>query len=464
MQSIFQFKSRIPWWLSGVSLFIISQSFFQGQLYFEMIQSSGWSGMWFFWAGILGSFIIPLLFAPLWQKLQLPNDNHFYLTRFPGKGGQFLFHFRRIYVGFLVCSFLMALGLITYSNLLCNFTGLPLNATFVLVGIALMVMMWFNTLEFQVKWDFIIMVLYFILILSLIFWIIIPLKSNTTSVHWRDLFPHDTSGWNHWLFYLGFQWWATQQMDGGSMETSRFTGVNQEREARKSAVMAAMASAIASVIIAITAYLLVMNHATSFWSGVLNLIPQNAQILVLLLLTGMMAAQILALSNWGASLIVDNHQANVKLSKVTVLILVGFAMFIALQNQSLIPLTQYIFAISAGVAPFYILRWIFPKIGPWTQVLVMLISLVGTLLYPSIVGFDFVLFELQWEETRTLIIGSLTIIAGLLSVIIFPSFQPTDAWIQILPSRSTWLRRLVIALIMGMLLLWFMTALIAAVL
>jgi len=77
-----------------------------------------------------------------------------------------------------------------------------------------------------------------------------------------------------------------------------------------------------------------------------------------------------------ASLTVDNHQANVKLSMVTGLILVGFAIFIALKKQSLIPLTQYIFAISTGVAPFYILRWIFPKIGPWTQMSVMLISLV----------------------------------------------------------------------------------------
>lgn len=464
MQSIFQFKSRIPWWLSGVSLFIISQSFFQGQLYFEMIQSSGWSGMWFFWAGILGSFIIPLLFAPLWQKLQLPNDNHFYLTRFPGKGGQFLFHFRRIYVGFLVCSFLMALSLITYSNLLCNFTGLPLNATFVLVGIALMIMMWFNTLEFQVKWDFIIMVLYFILILSLIFWIIIPLKSNTTSVHWRDLFPHDSSGWNHWLFYLGFQWWATQQMDGGSMETSRFTGVNQEREARKSALTAALASALSSVIIAITAFVLVKNHAASFWSGVLLMIPENAKIFVFVLLTGMMAAQILALSNWGASLIVDSRHPNNTLSKTIVLILVVCAIFIAIQNQSLIPLTQYLFAISAGVAPFYILRWIFPSIGPWTQIVVMIASLLGTLIYPWVSPPHFTLFHLHVEETRTLIIGCITISLGLISWWITPRFQPSENWISIIPSKKTFLFQLLLALVMGFVLLILMTTIVANVL
>jgi hypothetical protein len=464
MQSIFQFKSRIPWWLSGVSLFIISQSFFQGQLYFEMIQSSGWSGMWFFWAGILGSFIIPLLFAPLWQKLQLPNDNHFYLTRFPGKGGQFLFHFRRIYVGFLVCSFLMALSLITYSNLLCNFTGLPLNATFVLVGIALMIMMWFNTLEFQVKWDFIIMVLYFILILSLIFWIIIPLKSNTTSVHWRDLFPHDSSGWNLWFFYLGFQWWATQQMDGGSMETSRFTGVNQEREARKSALTAALASALSSVIIAITAFVLVKNHAASFWSGVLLMIPENAKIFVFVLLTGMMAAQILALSNWGDSLIVDSRHPNNTLSKTIVLILVVCAIFIAIQNQSLIPLTQYLFAISAGVAPFYILRWIFPSIGPWTQIVVMIASLLGTLIYPWVSPPHFTLFHLHVEETRTLIIGCITISLGLISWWITPRFQPSENWISIIPSKKTFLFQLLLALVMGFVLLILMTTIVANVL
>jgi hypothetical protein len=308
------------------------------------------------------------------------------------------------------------------------------------------------------------MVLYFILILSLIFWIIIPLKSNTTSVHWRDLFPHDSSGWNLWFFYLGFQWWATQQMDGGSMETSRFTGVNQEREARKSALTAALASALSSVIIAITAFVLVKNHAASFWSGVLLMIPENAKIFVFVLLTGMMAAQILALSNWGASLIVDSRHPNNTLSKTIVLILVVCAIFIAIQNQSLIPLTQYLFAISAGVAPFYILRWIFPSIGPWTQIVVMIASLLGTLIYPWVSPPHFTLFHLHVEETRTLIIGCITISLGLISWWITPRFQPSENWISIIPSKKTFLFQLLLALVMGFVLLILMTTIVANVL
>ncbi len=464
MQSIFQFKNRIPWWLSGVSLFIISQSFFQGQLYFEIIQSSDWSGIWLFWSGTLGAFIIPLLFSRLWHKLQLPNDNHFYPIRFPGKGGLFLFHFRRFYVGILVCSFLMALGLITYAQFISSFIGLSIATTFIFIGIILLAMMWFNNLEFQVRWDFVIMVLYFILFILLIYWIILPLKSNASPIGWSNLLPNDQAGWSHWIFYVGFQWWATQQMDGGSFETARFAGVDQEKAARKSAILATVASAISSVIIAITAYLLVQHHAASFWTGVLEWIPNPAKYFVVLLLTGMMAAQILALSNWGASLIVDSKQENVQLSKITVMILVGFAICIAFQNQSLVQVTHYIFAISAGVAPFYILRWIFPSIGPWTQVVVMLTSFMGTLFYPLLLPQDYSILQLRTEETRTLIVGSITIIAGLLSWLILPPFHPSEHWLSVIPSKRVFLLQLMQALALGIILLVVMIAIVALIL
>jgi hypothetical protein len=37
------------------------------------------SGMWMIWAGWLGVFVIPLVFAPLWRKMDFlpyPMDKH----------------------------------------------------------------------------------------------------------------------------------------------------------------------------------------------------------------------------------------------------------------------------------------------------------------------------------------------------------------------------------------------------
>jgi len=51
----------------------------QGQLVTGIIAEHGMLGMWMFWAGWLGIFVIPLVFAPLWRKMDLmpyPMDKH----------------------------------------------------------------------------------------------------------------------------------------------------------------------------------------------------------------------------------------------------------------------------------------------------------------------------------------------------------------------------------------------------
>lgn len=74
----------------------------QGQLLSGIIAEHGMSGMWMIWGGWLGVFVIPIVFAPLWRKMDFMTDNQFLLFRFPGKSGRFLHQFRAIYVGVLL--------------------------------------------------------------------------------------------------------------------------------------------------------------------------------------------------------------------------------------------------------------------------------------------------------------------------------------------------------------------------
>jgi hypothetical protein len=449
MQSYFQFKRFIPWWLSGVSLFIVSLSFSQGQLYFEVLRAGGWAGMWIFWSNILGSFIIPLLFARLWQKLQLPNDNHFYLIRFPGTGGKVLYHFRRIYVGILITSFLIAFNLITYSNLLAPQIQWNYSDTLLITGGGMLILMLLNTLDFQVKWDLAVFALYLILVVMIAGFVWLNPFNGHTNIQWSDLFPASKMGWHHWFYYIGFQWWATQQMDGGSFETSRYKGVSRESAAQRSALVAAVGSLISSLVVAITAFILVDLGFDSYWSGLLQCIPKSLHLLIWIIITGMMVAQVLAFSNWGAAMVADVHQNNKWVSRTTLIFIIAIGITIAWQSQELLPLSHYVFAISAGVAPFYILRWFFPSLGPWTQITVMLTSLLGTLLYPYCTPGAYSILDLRVEETRTLLIGTITLISGLLSWWIFPRCQPTELWMNIRPSGKWWIKNGFQSLILG---------------
>ncbi len=453
-QSLFRFKRFIPWWLSGVSLFIIAQSFSQGQLYFEVLQSSGWSGMWIFWSSLLGSFIIPILFAPLWNKLQLSHDNLFYLERFPSVGGKILFHFRRYYVGVLVTGFLMAFGLITFAKLLTDLGFLDYTTALIFITTSLAVIILINSLDFQVKWDLGVFVLYLIFLLLIAIFVWIPLLPKHPETSFADLFPNQSAGWQHWLFYIGFQWWSTNQFDGGSVETSRFTGVDRQHAARKSAIVAACANAIATVLVAITSSLLANQKAPSFWVGIFNLVPEEIHTLLMSVAVGLMTVQVLAYSNWGAAMVINDPQASIWKSRTILLVLLGIASIIAFQSQKLLPLSHFVFAISAGVAPFYILRWIFPSIGPWTQIIVMVTSLLGTLLYEYIFPFNFQVFQLNFEESRTLIVGTITISVGLISWSIFPSGAPTPFWLSIQPTQKEWRNKLMQSLLLGVILVF----------
>jgi Na+/proline symporter len=101
-QPIFKSSNKVSWWISGLSLFMLYLSVEQGQLLTGIVAEQGMKGMWLIWSGLLGIFVVPIVFAPLWQKMDFITDNQFLLFRFPAKSGKILHLFRATYVGGLV--------------------------------------------------------------------------------------------------------------------------------------------------------------------------------------------------------------------------------------------------------------------------------------------------------------------------------------------------------------------------
>ena len=128
--SVFQPQKKVTWWVSGLSLYMLFLSVDQGQLISGIISEHGMQGMWMVWAGNLGVFVVPLVFAPLWHKLNLATDNQFILFRFPGKAGAWLHRFRAIYVGGLVVTLAVSFHLIGFARVIQVFYGLsPVQST-----------------------------------------------------------------------------------------------------------------------------------------------------------------------------------------------------------------------------------------------------------------------------------------------------------------------------------------------
>jgi Na+/proline symporter len=119
--------------------------------------------------------------------------------------------------------------------------------------------------------------------------------------------------------------------------------------------------------------------------------------------------------------------------------------------QSLIKLT---FSISAGVAPVYILRWIWFRINAWSQLSAMLSSAVFTLLYPSFHA-DLPLSKYPMQESRVLVVTILTTIIWLLVTFLTPN-QRTEVRLKMLPileSRMSFVKRFAVSISLGILFL-----------
>jgi hypothetical protein len=84
----------------------------------------------------------------------------------------------------------------------------------------------------------------------------------------------------------------------------------------------------------------------------------------------------------------------------------------------------------------------------------MVTSLLGTLLYEYIFPFNFHVFLLNFEESRTLIAGTITISVGLISWSIFPSGAPTPFWLSIQPTQKEWRNKLMQSLLLGVILVF----------
>jgi hypothetical protein len=119
--------------------------------------------------------------------------------------------------------------------------------------------------------------------------------------------------------------------------------------------------------------------------------------------------------------------------------------------QSLVKLT---FSISAGVAPVYILRWIWFRINAWSQLSAMLSSAVFTLLYPSFHA-DLPLSQYPMQESRVLVVTLLTTFVWIL-VTFLTTNQSEEVRIKMLPileSRMSFVKRFALAISLGVLFL-----------
>jgi Na+/proline symporter len=208
-----------------------------------------------------------------------------------------------------------------------------------------------------------------------------------------------------------------------------------------------------------------VNPEIHYVDSVFKVIPAATKPIVLLGFFGMFITTAESLMNWGASfLTIDVVKGNLlpnlkekqvqKVSFAMMLFLSLLAIIFAFYVDNLQSLIKLTFSISAGVAPVYILRWIWFRINAWSQLSAMLTSAVFTMLYPSFHA-DLPLSQYPMQESRVLVVTILTTIIWLLVTFLTPN-QSTEVRLKMIPilgSRMSFVKRFAVAISLGILFL-----------
>lgn len=448
----------------------------QGQFLTGLIAKHGMQGMWMVWAGWLGAFVVPIVFAPLWQKMDFITDNQFLLFRFPGKSGKILHLFRAIYVGGLVVALSLCFHVLGFSRVIQIYFDVNPKNAILITGLVLCLFSLKNVLDLKLKMDALHAVIYLISF-SIIFYSV-----WNTGNGWDGIFTffdkhpekstlvpatHDTNAWFSLVVFLGIQWWSCYLFDGGGPEMARFTAVKGTKNAMLTGLLPTAISLILSFFILGHIFMILglsrdnSSNEIQYVETVFGSVTNSLKPLVLLGFFGMFITTAESLLNWGASFLtmdaykqyVNPNSSDKKIRFVSfssMLLLSVISMFFALQIDSLQSLIKITFSIAAGVAPVYILRWIWFRINAWSQLSAMLSSAVFTLLYPQIHAIS-ALKNFPMEESRVLVVTILTSLVWL-SVTFLTINQSVEVRLKmmhILERRSLFLQRFFIALILG---------------
>lgn len=471
---IFKSGKRVKWWISGVSLYMYYLTIDQGQLLTGIIAEHGMSGMWFIWASWIGVFVIPLVFAPLWRKIDFMTDNQFLLFRYPGKSGWFLYQFRAIYVSGFVVTLALCFHLIGFARIAAFYFDISQENALLLTGGILCLFALINVFDLKLKMDVLHAILFFVSLAVIVFslWNLEGSKEAFFTFfkahpEKKSLFPTNENTWFSLLVFLGIQWWSCNLFDGSGPEMTRFTAVKDTKSAILTGLVPIAVSFLVSFVM-IGHILLILglknnqiNPEFHYVESVFQVVPKVMKPIVLLGFFGMFITTVEPLMKWGASLFtIDVVKGNFhptlsekqekKISFGTMIFLSLLAVIFAFYIGNLQSLIKLIFSISAGVAPVYILRWIWFRINAWSQLSAMLSSSVFTLLYPSF--HTYLLFSnYPLQESRVVVVTLLTTCVWVIVTLLTPS-QSTEVRLKMLPiveSRMIFIRRFTIAILLG---------------
>ncbi len=397
------YTSNESWWLVGFSMLLAGGIIVEPQLICSSLIKGQLSDMWLYWSAAIGSAFSVSFFAHLWQKVPVKTENEFLYFRFSGMGAKVLHQFRSLYLGFLIIPFIISFSLLAFSKIAGSILKIDTPYAILLLSILLVFLTFFNSLKIRLRMDFVLFIIFIILFGILIISLFsitgginhLSKTVITSNINFTIIPSIGSKTFNAFIVYVAIQWWSASLLDYPDINGQKLMATNGSKNLVKSIFLPSISIILFRVVLFSLPFMAVVYGYTNGCSDselALTLLftkalPTWMLILVLVFFMIPFLSVVQNLQNWGGSLLVENfykysinqNAEEKKLKKIGLLAMVYIIIasgFIAFYSSSLVGITKYLFAITAGVGPVFMLRWYWWRINAWSQLSAMLASLV----------------------------------------------------------------------------------------
>lgn len=412
-------ESRKPGWLLlAASLLMIEWSPMTDMMSMGLILEQGYSGVWLLKSRFWLAGVPAILYATMWSRLHFQTDNELIRLRFSGRSGTFLHIFRAIFLAIFVIPLFGSFIILALRKMfgLFDFAWLPAPEIVLTTGILLLVLK--NSFRQKIRTDLVhavicisapVIICFFLLRAHGGFSNIYSTLAANAHDATRLLPPlqgaDSSSSFANFLVFVFVQWWSVNIVDNSDPNAQRHLQAKNQFAAFSTLFIPIIVSSLMFLFTSTIWDCGLLEYTINRYENIdteafylqlaLKYLPDGIRAVVLVAILFSLVTTLESIINWGGGLLTvdfiktyvykngpDRHYT--WLSFAAMLLVSLFALTFAFNNDKILNLQKFIFSISAGVAPVFLLRWFWWRINAWTQLTAMLSSLVYTLTFDAL--------------------------------------------------------------------------------
>jgi len=414
----------LPWWLAGTSMVATTFAADTPLAVTGIVRTKGIAGNWFWWNMVMSSMLWAFFYARLWRRTGLLTDVEFIELRYSGKPAAFLRGLKAFYSSILINCIVMgwvilamtkigsvALGLGEVGSVHVPIIGLEMQAeTLLTVSLILLALVYsmLSGLWGVVVTDFI---QFGMAMLGSIALAVIavrhiggigsigPMLDASTAAPPSVLrFAPEPGAGELALItfgvYLGVQWWAFRNADGGEYIGLRAMACRDDRHARLAILWYSFAHYvlrpwpwIVVALVSIVVYPNLGDPELGYPKMMIDFLPMGLRGLMVASLLAAFMSTIDTHLHWGASYLANDiykrfihsgadEKHYVFVSRLAMLVIAALAVWASSIMDSIEWAWKFLIAIGAGVGLVYLLRWYWWRINAWSEISAMICSLL----------------------------------------------------------------------------------------